>query len=61
MDMAAMLSKVERQAIAAKLRAAQIELLLIEEEGKELNARSLRSVIERLERIITRLAEPEPK
>jgi hypothetical protein len=60
MDMAAMLSKVERQAIAAKLRAAQIELLLIEE-GKELNARSLRSVIERLERIITRLAEPEPK
>lgn len=58
--MAAMLSKVERQAIAAKLRAAQIELLLIEE-GKELNARSLRSVIERLERIITRLAEPEPK
>jgi hypothetical protein len=54
------LSKIERAAIAAKLRQAQVELLLIEE-GKELSARSLRSVIERLERIIARLTPPEAK
>jgi hypothetical protein len=52
------LSKVERAAIANKLRAAQVELLLVEE-GKELTAKSLRSVIVQLERIISQLAKPE--
>jgi hypothetical protein len=57
---AGVLSEAERHAIAAKLRAAQIELLLIEE-GRELSAASLRSVIASLERIIAQLAPPRPK
>jgi hypothetical protein len=58
--MAATLSKVERQAIADKLRAAQIELLLVDQ-NKPLSTASLRSVIARLEIIIAQLAPPEPK
>jgi hypothetical protein len=42
--------------IISKLRAAQIELLLIEQE--EVNASDLRRIIERLQEIILKIASP---
>jgi hypothetical protein len=54
------LSKAARQAIAEQLRAATIELLLIET-NKPLTTASLRSIITRLEKIIAQLAPPESK
>jgi len=54
--MTATLSETELATIAAKLRQAQIELLLIEQET--VGVADLRSVICRLEAIILRLAPP---
>jgi hypothetical protein len=46
----------EQREVIAKLRAAQIELLLIEKE--EVNAADLRRIIEHLEKIILKIQSP---